>query len=270
MKKLFQKLINLVRKFGINANKIELSANDILNLLAGNTINLSSKNLVISSTDFNVNKDGKVTCSNINITGGNINLQDNGNYDSAKVTSYNSNTGNKSYLYSKGFTTKTPNNNYEGSFTNNFFAISKSTNGGLSNDLQIAANIENQNNEPELVVSNKNNSTKILANNITTPSLTQTSLESQKKNFEKLGHALEIIKDVDIYKYNLKNEEDGTKKHIGFVIGDNYKYSKELTSNNNDGVDIYSLASCCLAGIKEQQKIIDTLQQEIKELKEVK
>ena len=236
MKKLFQKLINLVRKFGINANKIELSANDILNLLAGNTINLSSKNLVISSTDFNVNKDGKVTCSNINITGGNINLQDNGNYDSAKVTSYNSNTGNKSYLYSKGFTTKTPNNNYEGSFTNNFFAISKSTNGGLSNDLQIAANIENQNNEPELVVSNKNNSTK----------------------------------NVDIYKYNLKNEEDGTKKHIGFVIGDNYKYSKELTSNNNDGVDIYSLASCCLAGIKEQQKIIDTLQQEIKELKEVK
>ena len=75
---------------------------------------------------------------------------------------------------------------------------------------------------------------------------------------------------VDIYKYNLKNEEDGTKKHIGFVIGDNYKYSKELTSNNNDGVDIYSLASCCLAGIKEQQKIIETLQQEIKELKEVK
>ena len=259
MKKLFQKLINLVKKFGIDANKIELSANDILNLLAGNTINLSSKNIVISSTDFKVNKDGKVTCSN------------NGNYDSAKVTSYNSSTGNKSYLHSNGLSVRTPNNIYEGTFINNFFTISKSSDGGRSSDLGITGVLENNENmEPEFRVFSKDNSTSITSRNITTPSLTQTSLESQKKNFEKLGHALEIIKDVDIYKYNLKNEEDGTKKHIGFVIGDNYKYSKELTSNNNDGVDIYSLASCCLAGIKEQQKIIETLQQEIKELKEVK
>ena len=42
MLKLFQRLIKVLKKFGINANKIELSANDILNLLAGNEINLGS------------------------------------------------------------------------------------------------------------------------------------------------------------------------------------------------------------------------------------
>lgn len=53
----------------INADVIELSANDILNLLAGNTINLTSKNIVISSTNFNVDKTGKVTCNNADIKG---------------------------------------------------------------------------------------------------------------------------------------------------------------------------------------------------------
>ena len=45
---------------GINADKIELSANDVLNLLAGNTINLSSKNIKISSTHLQIGKDGKL------------------------------------------------------------------------------------------------------------------------------------------------------------------------------------------------------------------
>lgn len=54
---------------GINANKIELSANDVLNLLAGNTINLNGKNISISSTNFNVDKDGNMSCTNANVQG---------------------------------------------------------------------------------------------------------------------------------------------------------------------------------------------------------
>ena len=117
-------------------------------------------------------------------------------------------------------------------------------------------------------IANNNNSKNIDANGITTPVLTQTSLESKKKNIEKFENALEIIKNVDIYKYNLKSENDTDKKHIGFVIGDNYNYSKELTSNKNDGADIYSLASCCLQGIKEQQKTIEKQEKIINELTE--
>lgn len=95
---------------------------------------------------------------------------------------------------------------------------------------------------------------------ISTPQVTQTSLEENKKNFEKFDKALDIINNIDIYKYNLKDEEENTKKHIGFVIGDNYKYSQEVTSYNNDGVDIYSFVSVCCKAIQE-------LQEEIKSLK---
>ena len=103
---------------------------------------------------------------------------------------------------------------------------------------------------------------------ITTPVLTQTSLEERKKNIEKLNKALDIIKEVDIYKYNLKNEDDDDKKHIGFVIGDNYQYSKEITSKNNDGADIYSMVSVCFKAIQEQQQLIERLENKIKELEE--
>lgn len=113
-----------------------------------------------------------------------------------------------------------------------------------------------------------NTETIVSANGITTPVLSQTSKRESKKNISKLKNALDIIKNVDIYKYNLKKEKKGTKKHIGFVIGDSYNYSEELTNNTNDGAEIYSLASVCLAGIKEQQEIIEGQAETIKELTE--
>lgn len=107
------------------------------------------------------------------------------------------------------------------------------------------------------------NASRVIINN-----LNQSSLESKKKNFEKLKSGLDIIKDIDIYKYNLKTEEDKTKKHIGFVIGDEYKYSNEITNNENDGVDLYSFVAVCCKAIQEQQEEIESLKREIKSLKE--
>lgn len=102
--------------------------------------------------------------------------------------------------------------------------------------------------------------------------LTQTSLEQNKKNFEEFTNALEEIKKTDIYKYNLKSENDTKKKHLGFVIGDNYNYSHEITSVDEDGkeigVDSYSMTSLCLQAIKEQQLLIEALQIKIKKLEE--
>jgi hypothetical protein len=106
--------------------------------------------------------------------------------------------------------------------------------------------------------------------NITCVSLNQTSLKEQKKNFEKLENALEIIKNIDIYKYNMKNEDDTDKKHIGFVIGDDFNYSKEITSKENKEVDIYSFVSVCCQAIQEQQKEIELLKQEMEKLKNEK
>lgn len=113
------------------------------------------------------------------------------------------------------------------------------------------------------------NQTQIDSYGITTPTLTQTSLAEQKKNFEKMqDNALDIINSIDIYKYNLKGEEDTDKKHLGFVIGKGYNYSEEVTNNDNTGVDNYSFTSLCCKAIQEQQAIIEQLKKEIEELKE--
>lgn len=106
---------------------------------------------------------------------------------------------------------------------------------------------------------------------ITCDSLVQTSLEEKKKNIEKYDNkALDIIKKIDIYKYNLEKEKDKSKKHIGFIIGKDYNYSEEITSINNDGVDNYSFTSLLCKAIQEQQEEIEKLKKEIKKLKEEK
>lgn len=95
-------------------------------------------------------------------------------------------------------------------------------------------------------------------------SLTQTSSADKKKNFEKLENALDIVKDVDIYKYNMKDEKETDKKHIGFVIGDNFKYRKEITSKSNEEAETYSMISVLWKAVQEQQKEIEELKKVIK------
>ena len=106
----------------------------------------------------------------------------------------------------------------------------------------------------------------ITGDGISTPSITQTSLAGKKKNFVKLENVKEIIKSVDIYKYNFKDEMPNEKKSIGFVIGEGFKYSEEITSKNNDGVNIYSMVSVLWQAVKEQQDMIEKLETRIKEL----
>lgn len=215
---------------GIDANKIELSANDVLNLLAGKTINLSSKNIQISSKHLNIGKDGKLKV--IGVT------------SSSDIFRVETSSGSDfTYLQPGG-----------AGFV------------GSSGRIDIQAQRDNSA-LSAIYLEGIGGNTTITNNYIKTPTLTQTSKEDLKKNFEKLKNALDIVKQTDIYKYNLKSEEDGTKKHIGFVIGDKYNYAEELTSINNDGADIYSLASVCLQAIKEQQEEIELLKQEIIKLK---
>lgn len=254
--KLFQKLINLVKKFGINANKIELSANDILNLLAGNEINLSSKKIKINSDSLKINPDGTMLLtgseeqkkSNIKIEM----FQNSGRYlnlNPAWVILENGDTGNETYLA----------NLANGCW---FRQISGNSVISIINDGDSFVMMELKNGISE---------TKIEPDKITTPTLTQTSLAEQKKNFEKMqDRAVDILKNIDIYKYNLKCEKDTDKKHIGFVIGDKYNYSKEVTSLDNKGVDNYSFTSLCCKAIQELSQQVESLQNEIKILKEEK
>lgn len=109
--------------------------------------------------------------------------------------------------------------------------------------------------------------TVVSAIEIMTPKLTQTSREETKKNFEKLENGLDIVKATEIYKYNLKNEEDTKKKHIGFVIGKNYKYAHEITAEDNEGkeigVDTYSMVSVLWKAVQELTTKVEKLEQEV-------
>ncbi len=227
--------------FEIDADQVNLTANDILNLIAGNEINLTSKNLSINSTNFSVDKDGKVQAKDMTILGGDINLHSQELLSKIKITD----TDNEDCYFTMNARVW------------NWFGA----NGGtinFTNTLSI----------PIISLSDKEESdTQITSQWVKTPIVNQTSLKEHKKNFEKYAGALEEIKNIDVYKYNLKSEEDGSKKHLGFVIGDGFNYSKTVTSQDNTGVDIYSMTSLCLQAIKEQQEEIEKLKEEINSLK---
>ena len=117
---------------------------------------------------------------------------------------------------------------------------------------------------------NQGNTSAVFSSYMQSKEFSNSSLEELKKNFEKLENGLDIVKATEIYKYNFKSQEDTDKKHIGFEIGDNYKYSKDITSSNNEGADTYSMVSVAYKAIQEQQELIEQLQEEIKKLKEEK
>lgn len=192
----------------------------IKSALNGKEINLTSDNMIIKSTYFNVTKEGKV-----------------------KIT------GNKNLII--------------GETSSRYISLGPgeislwNTSGGT---LSIMANA--------LVMMSNYSSSSMTPDEISAPKITQTSIAEKKKNFEKLqDNALDIIKKIDIYKYNLKSEKDTDKKHIGFVIGKDYNYSKEVTSIDNTGVDNYSFTSLCCKAIQEQQKQIEELNTKIIQLK---
>lgn len=225
-------------------------------ILNGKTINLTSDDISIASTNFNVNKNGKTTI--IDTTAGSAEGSKDANFiiKNANNTLRTEIIPNRAMI--SGFTSKA----YLWC-SNSWAYIGAVSDSGTSKCRMVSAGAD-------LVFidcTDGINTTTIKPNGITTPTVVQTSLESEKKNFEKYENALEILKKIDIYKYNLKNEKDTDKKHIGFVIGDNYNYSKEVTSIDNKGVDNYSFTSLCCKAIQEQQKQIEELQKEIKELK---
>ena len=225
---------------GIDADKIELSANDVLNLLAGNTINLSGKNIKIASNNFNVSANGEVE------------IKDNGK----------GSTEANLKIKSPGYGT---------SVFSNGISIG---NDNLQNvQIGVTELVYDSFNEKKSAVfgkdyiniSDSSNSSEITADGITTPKLTQTSLEELKKNIEKLEKGLEIVKNTDIYKYNLKSEKDTDKKHIGFVIGKNYKYSKEITAVNKEGketgAEIYSMVAVLYKAMQEVAERVEKLEE---------
>lgn len=255
----------------INANKISL---------AGKELDLTSDNITISSNKFEVDKNGNVECSSIDITGGTLEIGDKfevdqyGNVDCANINI----TG--------GTMDITNNRNVDIiTITNPRYGIETTMDGGLihvestggtntelnhTGLLATDGSYQGWYSSDEMELTHGNDETWIKADRVRSPSIAEWSLEEKKKNFELYNDALNEIKKIDIYKYNLKSEEDSAKKRLGFVIGNNYNYSQLITTNDNECAEIYSMASLCLEAIKEQQQIIEELQEKVNKLEEEK
>jgi len=231
--KLIDSINNRTTTKTISANKL---------FVEGDVINMSSKDLTITSDHFNLSNDGKMVLKN-NYTVGTpafkIIKDGTGETDRYTTMSYESvssvNSTRQSYLYPD-----------ELSFVTVGAGISRvcyiADNGSGIYDISTNGHIYSAN------------------------GVCQGSLEELKTDFRKLPSGLDIIRDIDIYKFKYK-DGDGDKDHIGFVIGDKYKYSKDVTNDNNDGVDLYSYISVCCKAIQEQQEQIEELKKEIQLLK---
>ena len=245
----------VISKINQSAEQVSIQAEKIS--LSGKTLNLAD-NMAIVSNNFNVDKNGNMTCNNAKVTGGKINLKGG--------TQFNTNFSVTSENDESTKTNITPNAIYVTTDNGGIYINSANQNG------QYKAYLYNDNSNPQLYLANKQEDTRVKANGITTPVLTQTSLEESKKNFEKLQNGLDIVKNTEIYKYNLKSQNDGDKKHIGFVIGKNYKYSNEITALDNEGkevgVDTYSMISVAYKAIQELLKKNEELEKRVKELEE--
>ena len=215
----------------------------------GKTINLTSDNIKISSTNFNVDKNGNMTCNNANVTG-----------------TINSSSG-KIGAFKIGSSSLTSDDGSTGAHMNldaNQITFSKRSGSSRYNLGQISVFSSNTNVN---FLRSDGNKSKLYVDTIYAYDYETLSLAEKKKNFKKFENGLDVIKNTDIYKYNLKNEDDNAKKHIGFVIGEDFNYSKEITTENNDGAELYSFVSVCCQAIKEQQEQIEQMKKEIKELK---
>lgn len=238
--------------------KVDKDDNDqVISMInaSADEINLTSNRLSIDSTYFKLTKYGHIACQNadiegsitsndVYITGGNIDMQGNSSNPTIRI-----HTGNDELeMYAENF-----NMTYD-----------YSPYGTIGQFLQKGGYY--------VVNYNNGQSTSVNYNGITTPSLTQTSKEESKKNFEKLTdkEAIEILKNTDIYKYNMKVDDNNKKKHIGFVIGKNYNYSKSITTEDENGeeigVDTYSMISAAYKVIQMQQEKIEKLEQRLEKL----
>lgn len=115
-----------------------------------------------------------------------------------------------------------------------------------------------------LTVGDQSSQSRIKSTEIRSPKLTQTSLESIKKNISKFTrNAIDIINSSDVYEYNLKSDEDTDKKLIGFIIGDGYRTPEEVISKDGQSVELYSTIGILCKAVQELSTRVKQLEQEV-------
>ena len=260
--------INLEVRKKVDENEVISKINQSAEAVTIDASKININGTVSANGNFKVDTNGNMECNNAQINGGKIQLNSSTQYNNFIIG--NDDNYEHDFTRMNGTSIELYDRRGDNHIRLDFYTSTSELDrlGGLD----IFGNgffAEYRQDLMSLVSGNQTLSEKtyIRSTGITTPSVSQTSLEESKKNFEKLqDNALETIKGIDIYKYNLKNEKDTDKKHIGFIIGDNYNYSKEVTSTDNQGVDNYSFTSLCCKAIQELTAKIEELENKIKEM----
>ena len=240
----------------INAEKINLS---------GKELNLAD-NMSIKSNNFNVDSKGNMTCNNANIDGGKIKIYGGDSNNSNFVVGTRDDTGctkiSASYVWIDG----------QGQ-NDAILNIRHNTQGG-SNGVIASSHIEGGRVEIGNGTTDNFISLDGINNNLTVwgpvyaNSFNNNSKEELKKNITKYNSkVLEKIKETDIYEFNYKTEDDKVKKHIGFIIGNNYNTPEEVISNSGESVDTYAMTSILWQAIKELTEKVEYLENKLKEEK---
>ena len=269
----------------INANKIDLTANNIFNIISGNELNLTSKNITIKSTNFNVDKNGNLTAKNGSFSGEITSSSiDNGNgdfkvTDSGEVTckrlhviTQRSSTSNSFYITntSDGKTIKFTGAQIE--FTGSDGSTTLARIGVFSNEEEGYLNVKG----PVIcnsIQATSSTYTNTMANDLDVDgkvyanSFVNSSKESLKKNIKKCPeNILEVVKNSEIYQFNYKTEENTDKKHLGFIIGDlggKYNTPEQVISQDKNSIDTYDMISMLW---KAFQEYVEKTDKKIEEL----
>lgn len=231
------------------------------------TINANKLNIngtISANGNFKVDTSGNMICNNATINGGNINLLGGNNENDAKFYVRQS-AGSNIY------TAITPKNIYihgDGSDNARLYLSSGGSSKVYMYSTQNAGylRVSSSNSDNFIELNGVSERVDILGT-INAKGFNNTSLESIKKNIAHYNKdALEIILNSNIYSYNLKTEKNTDKKHIGFVIGDNYKTPKEVMNNEGTAIELYSAIGILWKGMQEQQKKIEELENKLKEV----
>lgn len=226
-------------KAKINADVINLEANDILNLLAGNTINLGSEEITITSDNFTVDTSGNVVVKCEGETNATFKVVD---------------STNSSY------------------FTNVFPQLFRMV--GAQGECSLISRVgprlllrHTSGSEvfalanPDLAevhVSSGSNKSVMYPTYMESKAFNNSSLAELKENIRDFTNALEILKETDIYKFNYKNAN--LEDAYGAVIGQGYKVHEAILTKNKDAVNIYSMVSILWKIVQNIEDRIENLE----------
>lgn len=224
--------------------------------------------MAIKSNNFNVDKNGNMTCNNGKFTGGKVKLFGGSRGNANLVIS------EQEEYYNSNYSEILPGNVYISNKTGGNTGIYANADSANSHAYLYASNsggvlvIGNSNASNFCVISGAN-SNMTIHGDIYANVYNYNSLSELKKNIKKYKeNAIKIVKEGEIYEFNYNTENDKHKKHIGFIIGKEYKTPKIIVSENEKGIDSYSMASILWQAVKELSQKVEELENKLKEEKQ--